>query len=53
VPDRLSIGRTHATIGRRARSVTVHVRPGRATLTIIVVVRSGRFVVQAPIAIGR
>jgi virginiamycin B lyase len=53
VPDRLSIGRTHATIGRRARSVTVHVRPGRATLTIIVVVRSGRYVVQAPIAIAR
>jgi len=49
----LRIGRVRALLGRRPTTVRIKIRPGRTTLTLQLVLRSGPYSTRADISILR
>jgi hypothetical protein len=52
-PATLTIGHTRAVTGRHSRTVKVKVKPGKKTLELLLVLRSGSYTIRVPLTILR
>jgi hypothetical protein len=53
IPATLTIGARTVVVDRNPRLISVAIRPGRATLTIVLVLRSGPYLIGEPVTVER
>jgi hypothetical protein len=52
-PATLTVGRAHALITRKLTAVHIHVKPGRKTLMLTLILHSGTFSTRVPVTLPR